>query len=370
MNKISPITLLLLLVATLCGNSASLSAQNHFSTVVIDPGHGGKDPGAVGKKYKEKNIVLDVSKKLGKMLSDSMPDIKTVFTRETDVFIPLDQRASIANKSNADLFISIHANSSKVKGISGAETFVLGLHRSKENLEVAQKENSVITLEDEYNTKYEGFDPSQPESYIIFELMQNVYLEQSISFASLVQSGFTAAGRADRGVKQAGFLVLRQTSMPSVLVELGFISDATEEAYMASADGSAALVSSIFCAIKKYRQLYDSNNVSIVSPVAPQDSLPKVDLWPESVNFRVQVASSSKNDIKIDTLSFSPLSVFQEDGKFKYMIGLCASADEASALQKNLKDKYPDCFVVAFDGKEKISVKAAKKKLKKDNTSK
>ena len=367
--NISPLKLLCCLFAVFCLQSILCFSQKQLSTIVIDPGHGGKDPGAVGKKTQEKNIVLNVANKLGKMLNDSLPSVKTVFTRSTDVFIPLDRRAEIANKSDADVFVSIHANSSTNKSIHGSETFVLGLHRSKENLAVAQKENSVITMEDEYTNKYEGFDPSQPESYIIFELMQNVYLEQSISVASLLQNSFANHGRDDRGVKQAGFLVLRQTSMPSVLVELGFISNPEEEAYMSSDEGTNELVYSLFCAIRSYKNLYDGLNVvSMTNAPSQVQQQKKVvvsedDLWPDSVNFRIQIAAS-KSALSFDTLSFQPVSHMVENGINKYMIGMCSSYDSIVELHNSVKSRFPGCFIVAFEGREKISLRSAKKKIK------
>lgn len=193
--------LFMLLLSPLYGQHAL-----KLKTVVIDPGHGGKDPGAVGKLAKEKDVVLAISLKLGNYIEKYLPDVKVIYTRKTDVFVPLNERAEIANANNADLFLSIHANYIANPRIYGTETFVLGLHRSEEHLEVAKKENSVIVMEEDYTTKYEGFDPNVPESYIIFELMQNVYLDQSIQVASLVQNQFhQRVGRKDRGVKQAGF---------------------------------------------------------------------------------------------------------------------------------------------------------------------
>ena len=342
------------------GQDVASSGGKKLTTIVIDPGHGGKDPGAIGSKFREKNVVLNVSLKLGKMLNDSIPDLKVAYTRDDDTFVPLNERAEFAIKNSADIFVSIHANSSKSKTVYGSETFLLGQHRSKENLEVAQKENSVITLEEDYTSKYEGFDPSQPESVITFAGMQSDYINKSIDMAVLVQKGFESKGRADRGVKQAGFLVLRQVPMPSVLIELGFISNRAEEAYMASDTGSVALAGAIYGAIKSFKEEYDGR----VAVMRHEEKKPKVELWPEGVNFRVQVAAASKAQV-IDTLGYGPQSREVVKGVTRYMVGICKSVDEVEKVKDGLKEKYPDCFVVAYDGKERISVRAAKKRLKK-----
>ena len=232
----------------------SLSAQAY--TLVIDAGHGGKDPGAIGRKSKEKNINLAVALAFGKLVEQNCPDVKVVYTRKTDVFVELDERANIANRYKADLFVSIHVNSTAAKnGPQGTETYTLGMHRAADNLEVAKRENSVITLESNYEQKYEGFDPKSSESYIIFELMQDKNMEQSVNFAKLVQQQFkSTAGRVNKGVYQAGFLVLRATSMPSALIELGYINNANEETYLCSAAGQSALAKSIYNAFKAYKK--------------------------------------------------------------------------------------------------------------------
>ncbi|MBP5620289.1 MAG: N-acetylmuramoyl-L-alanine amidase [Bacteroidaceae bacterium] len=232
----------------------SLSAQAY--TLVIDAGHGGKDPGAIGRKSKEKNINLAVALAFGKLVEQNCPDVKVVYTRKTDVFVELDERANIANRNKADLFVSIHVNSTAAKnGPQGTETYTLGMHRAADNLEVAKRENSVITLESNYEQKYEGFDPKSSESYIIFELMQDKNMEQSVNFAKLVQQQFkSTAGRVNKGVYQAGFLVLRATSMPSALIELGYINNANEETYLCSAAGQSALAKSIYNAFKAYKK--------------------------------------------------------------------------------------------------------------------
>jgi N-acetylmuramoyl-L-alanine amidase len=194
--------------------------KNKIHTVVVDPGHGGKDPGTVGKQTKEKEIVLGIALKLGKYIEDNMSDVKVIYTRKTDVFVPLHERAEIANKNDADIFISIHANADPKWKAEGTETYAMGLHKSEDNLEVAKLENSVILMEEDYTTNYENFDPNSAESYIAISLLQNIHLEQSLEFASYIQNQFRErAKRKDRGVKQAGFLVLWQTTMPSVLVE-------------------------------------------------------------------------------------------------------------------------------------------------------
>lgn len=336
-----------------------------LSTIVLDPGHGGKDPGAIGSKYKEKAIVLEVAKRVGALLRDSLPDVKVVFTRDSDVFIPLDQRAKIAAANSADIFISIHANSSKNRQVAGSETFLLGQHRSKENLEVAQKENSVVTLEDDYTTKYEGFDPAQPESIITFAGLQSDYINKSIDMAVSIQKGFSNLGRVDRGVKQAGFLVLRQVAMPSVLIELGFISNPEEENYMASSSGAAELATSIYRSIKSFKSSFDGRKVVMKHSVDEATSAPSapVDLWPAGVNFRVQVAAA-RSAANVDTAGLSPLSHIEEDGIVKYMVGICKSFEDAQKLQDDLKSRYTGCFIVAFEGRDKISVRSARKKIK------
>ncbi len=353
-------------VSVFSQNSAVENSNGRsLSTIVIDPGHGGKDPGAIGSKYKEKTIVLEVAKRVGALLRDSLPDVKVVFTRDSDVFIPLDQRAKIAAVNSADIFISIHANSSKNRQVAGSETFLLGQHRSKENLEVAQKENSVVTLEDDYTTKYEGFDPAQPESIITFAGLQSDYINKSIDMAVSIQNGFENLGRVNRGVKQAGFLVLRQVAMPSVLIELGFISNAEEEMYMASPSGAAELATSIYRSIKSFKSSFDGRKV-VMKHSAEKVSTPtktSVDLWPNGVNFRVQVAAT-RNVANVDTTGLTPLSKIEEDGIVKYMVGICKSFEDAQKLQEELKSKYSGCFIVAFEGKNKLSVRNARKKIK------
>ena len=227
-------------------------------TVVIDAGHGGKDPGARGARINEKAINLAVALKLGGLIEQRSEGVKVIYTRKTDRFIELDERADIANRNKADLFISIHTNAVKRGStVQGTETYTLGLARTDENLEVAMSENAAILLEDNYQQRYEGFDPNSSESYIIFEFMQNKHMEQSISLASEIQKSFKGAKRVDRGVRQAGFLVLRKTSMPSVLVELGYISNRPEENYLGSADGQNALAEALYEAFSRYKRSYD-----------------------------------------------------------------------------------------------------------------
>lgn len=231
-------------------------------TVVIDAGHGGKDAGAIGRTAKEKDINLAVALELGSLIEKNNKDVKVIFTRKTDVFVELNERAAKANRAKADLFISIHTNSTAAKvGPQGTETYTLGMHRAADNLAVAKRENSVITLESNYEERYEGFDPSSSESYIIFELMQDKYMEQSVELARGIQKEFKTTGkRTDRGVHQAGFLVLRATSMPSALVELGYINNPTEEKYLKSKIGQQALAKCIYNGFIKYKKAYCHDN--------------------------------------------------------------------------------------------------------------
>jgi len=241
--------------------------------VVIDPGHGGKDPGAVNKSIREKDVVLGIGLKLGKLLNESYSDVKVVYTRSTDVFVPLIDRSRIANKNKADLFISIHANYCATPSTRGTETFTLGLHRSQDNLDVAKKENSVILLEENYSETYEGFDPNVTESYIMFELVQDAYMDQSLSFADAIQNQFKSRfSTPNRGVKQAGFLVLRQSSMPSVLVESGFLSNQAEANYLSSDEGQRNIAVSIFEAFRKIK----SKNSGTSAPSIAERQAPLV----------------------------------------------------------------------------------------------
>ena len=231
----------------------SAFAEKQF-TLVIDAGHGGKDAGAVGKKAKEKTINLNVALAFGKLVKEKCPEVKVIYTRSTDKFVSLKERAAIANRNNADLFVSIHTNAvARGKKVYGTETFTLGIARAEENLEVAKRENSVITYEEDYAETYAGFDPNSPESYIIFEFMQDRYMEQSVDLARCIQEQYTShAGRQNKGVKQAGFLVLRETSMPSVLTELGFISTPAEENYLNSERGQRQLAQSLYNGFATY----------------------------------------------------------------------------------------------------------------------
>ena len=230
-----------------------------LETVVIDAGHGGKDPGAMVGKIREKDIVLAIALRLGNLIREKIPGVKVVFTRSTDNFVPLFERSVIANKNNADLFISIHANFCAAASIKGTETYVLGLHRTEDNLNVAKKENSVILLEKDYSTRYEGFNPNLSESYIMFELIQDANIDQSVEFAGILQDRFQKhAQRASRDVRQAGFLVLRESAMPSVLIETGYLSNKSEAAYLMSEAGRKTLALAIFDSFKSYKEKFES----------------------------------------------------------------------------------------------------------------
>lgn len=331
-----------------------------FRTVVIDAGHGGKDPGALGKIAKEKDVVLAIALKVGNYVEDYLPDVKVIYTRKKDVFVPLYKRAEIANKNEADLFISIHANAISNIKILGAETFALGPARSNENLDVAKKENSVIVMEDEYTTKYEGFDPNSTESYILFEYMQSTYLEQSTLMASIVQKQFKErAGRKDRGVKQAGFLVLRNVTHPSVLVEVGFLSNKTEEKYLTTSNGQTYIASAIFRAIRDYKKQFDEKSTVVKTA---KKKKPKIE---NSIVFRIQVASYRREIKKGSGIykKFDDIFVFKENGRYKYTTGSSADYDEIYEKLKVIKKKTPGSFIVAFDKNKKIPLSDAKKKV-------
>lgn len=374
-----------------CGNSLHSNQKNekHISVVVIDPGHGGKDFGANVGDAREKDIVLDLSKRLGESIKTSFPEIKVIYTRTTDVFIPLYDRAKIANKNNADLFISIHVNGTENRGVQGTETFVLGQHRSKENLEVAKKENSVILLEDDYNTTYEGFDPNSSESYIMFELVQDEYLDQSVMLASEIQHQFSQyAKRMDRSVKQAGFLVLRQAAMPSVLIEVGFISHPDERNYMLSERGKSTLSASIFNAFKDYKKKIEEKS-SFVVHTETGNSQKKVNESKavsdesasgttgynktseikeensESIFFSVQIAASKKKIEPTPSNFKGEKNVFRKETNemSRFYSGKFDNYEDAVKEKKRIEKKFPESFVVAFENNEIISVKKAREKM-------
>ena len=254
-----PKSVILIVLSFLLGALAVLAENGkHHFTLVIDAGHGGHDSGALGSYSKEKTINLNVALAFGRLVENNCPDVKVVYTRKRDVFIPLQRRADIANQNKADLFISIHTNALPGgRQAYGAETYSLGMHRAAANLDVAKRENSVITLESDYQRTYEGFDPNKAESYVIFEIMQDHYMKQSVDLAQCIQKSYKQAGRPDKGVHQAGFLVLRNTSMPSVLTELGFITTPSEEEYLNSEKGITEMSRSIYNGFLAFRRKYD-----------------------------------------------------------------------------------------------------------------
>lgn len=342
--------------------------------IVIDAGHGGKDPGAVSGKLIEKNIVLNVALRLGELIGEQYPDIRVVYTRNDDRFVELAQRSDIANRADADLFISIHTNASRNTSAYGTETFVMGVDKSNANLEVAMRENNVITFENDYSSRYEGYDPSSSESFIIFSLMQYAYLTRSLRLASLVQDQYTDTDkRQNRGVKQAGFLVLWRTAMPSILSEIGFISNADEARYIASDAGQKAIAQSLLRAVKNYIESDGGNTGETViaarrDPPVPQTEPDETEEQPgntpRGIYFRMQVKSSSKK-IPVTYENFGVYVTAIEEVKtgdtYKYYCGRVESYKDALILQQKVRKKFSDAFCVAFDGKQQIAVDKAKK---------
>lgn len=369
-KRIRPVILILLAVFFILslnyGPKEDPDLKSKVHILVIDAGHGGKDPGAIGSFAKEKDVALGVALKLGSYVEKNFPDVKVIYTRDKDEFIPLYDRADIANKADADLFISIHANSSEKKYVYGAETFVMGEHKNESNFEVAKTENNVITLEDDYSTKYEGFDPNSTESYIIFSLMQRTYLNQSLNFAGKIQDEFREkARRADRGVLQAGFLVLWRTTMPSVLIETGFISHPDEEKYLSSELGQDYLASSIFRAFKAYKaEIEKSSNFETIHP---RQQLQKTDSTnADTLYYKVQVFSS-KTVFENSDPAFSncvEIESFTAGKWYKYAIGKYKSYNDADLALREIRQRYPDAFIIAVKNGVLIPVADAKKILK------
>lgn len=363
MNLMKTFLILLIPFFFLTGFSAAgVEPPREKFIVVLDAGHGGHDPGNRGNGYYEKNISLNIVLEIGSEL-EKLPDVKVIYTRKSDVFVTLADRAGIANDADADLFISVHSNSHSSQA-SGTETFVLGLRRNKDNMEVAKRENSVIYLEEDYKVTYNGFDPDSPESHIGLTLMQEEYLDQSILLADFIQKNFTnKLKRKNRGVKQDVFLVLRETYMPSVLVETGFLTNNYEGAYLNSKKGQADMSRAIVEAVKSYKNSINLDVFGGYDPVE-QGVVSLADDIYEGITFKVQLAASKKK-LELKPYNFKglrDLSRSREDNMFKYYYGATSSYSEVKQFQETARETgYPTSFVVAFRNGEKIDVKEALK---------
>ncbi|MFD0964180.1 N-acetylmuramoyl-L-alanine amidase family protein [Pseudofulvibacter geojedonensis] len=360
---------ILFLVVFFEGFTPVFAQQKHNKafTIMIDPGHGGKDTGTPGTgRYKtgEKDIALDVSLALGKKLKAELSNVNVVYTRTTDVYPTLQGRAAKTNKADADLFISIHCNAQPLKNkklggpANGSETFVLGLHKNEANLEVAKRENSVIFLEENYEENYEGFDPNSPESLIALTLMQEEYLEQSIEIASYIENEFVVtAKRKSRGVKQAGFWVLSKTYMPSVLVELGFLTHLKEEKFLNSKKGKDVMTLALFKAIKKYV----AKRVNVEKTQKSTGSVTS-DSKDKGLVFKVQLAASSR-ELALKPYNFNGLDELSKEktGKiYRYFTGATSSYSKIKEVLKQAKNKkYKDAYIVAYKNGKKISLSEA-----------
>ncbi len=363
------IFLFFLLLVGVNNFSFSQSAEKQIRTIVIDAGHGGKDPGTMGtKRYKiyEKDIALEVSLILGRYIEKKFPEIKVVYTRKKDVFLELWERTELANKNDADLFISIHCDGFKNSDASGASVFVMGMSKLKANMDVAMRENSVMYLEDNFKEKYDGFDPKSAESYIVFSLMQNTYLEQSISFAQQLDIQFVErVYRKSRGVKQAPFYVISRVNMPSVLIELGFLTNPDEEDFLHSENGQIYMASAIFRAFKEYKETVDG--LLVIDTDDSNEDFKEIEILEnkdlkEELNivFKIQLGTylkSMKNSSVFDGMNV------EEDltnGTYRYFLSLGNDKKEADKLKlKHRSGKFAGAFIVAFYNEKQISVKEA-----------
>ena len=340
-------------------------------TIVIDPGHGGKDPGAVGAFSQEKDFNLRLALLTGKLLTEQFPDVKVVYTRSTDVFIPLQTRADIANKNNADLFMSIHTNASETKTACGVETFVLGTEKMEKNLDVAMRENAVMKLESDYKTTYHGFDPNSIDSYIMFELLQNNYMDQSLQFATQIQNQFVGKlKRYNRGVQQASFWVLLKTACPSILFEMGFISNPEEEKFLATDSAQNIMAQALVNAFASYSRRQNQTNETLTTENRNETITRKSgDVSESDTNLNSTIQSNSPTNATKPTRYYavqicaSRTKLAADDPKlkgqecnflqvgawYKYYTAISASRDEAVAKQQELKELFPDCWVISFE---------------------
>ena len=411
-----------LILTLLCMLVLTATGANRRFTLVIDPGHGGHDAGALGAISKEKNINLSVALQFGKYVERNMPDVRVIYTRKTDVFIPLNERANIANRANADLFISVHTNALPAGKVArGFETYTLGMHRAKDNLDVAMRENSVISMEKDYQQRYQGFDPRSSESYIIFEFIQGKNMERSVDLARMIQRGVCdGANRPDKGVHQAGFLVLRETSMPGCLIELGFITTPDEERLLNNDSRVDDIARGIYEAFAKYKNKYDrsvsvpyrakdSEDVNLPKIVPDQEPAPKTrvvtrgkqpkreEATPEQPKrevkkqepkkdvkkqetkkevkkaevadapvFKLQIFVGSRNLRKGDAhfKGETDYDSFQEGNLVKYTLGASTNYNEIYRLRKEKLDKFPEAFIIAFKNGQKYDVNQAIREFK------
>ena len=410
----------------LCVLVMTAFAANKRFTLVIDPGHGGHDAGALGAISKEKNINLAVALRFGKYVEQNLPEVRVIYTRKTDVFIPLNERANIANRANADLFISVHTNALPAGKVArGFETYTLGMHRAKDNLDVAMRENSVISMEKDYQQRYQGFDPRSSESYIIFEFIQGKNMERSVELARMIQRGVCdGANRPDKGVHQAGFLVLRETSMPGCLIELGFITTPDEERLLNDDSRVDDIARGIYEAFAKYKNKYDksvsvpyrakdSEDVNIPKIVPDQEPAPKTrvvtrgkqpkreEATPEQPKrevkkqepkkdvkkqepkkevkkaeiadapvFKLQIFVGSRNLRKGDAhfKGETDYDSFQEGNLVKYTLGASTNYNEIYRLRKEKLEKFPEAFIIAFKNGQKYDVNQAIREFKQNRS--
>ncbi|MBM0143810.1 N-acetylmuramoyl-L-alanine amidase family protein [Segatella copri] len=401
-----------LLLALMCMLVVTAFAANKRFTLVIDPGHGGHDAGARGAISMEKNINLTVALRFGKYVEQNMPEVRVIYTRKQDVFIPLHERANIANRANADLFISVHTNALPAGKVArGFETYTLGMHRAKDNLDVAMRENSVISMEKGFEQTYEGFDPKSSESYIIFEFIQGKNMERSVDLARMIQRSVCDSGcRPDKGVHQAGFLVLRETSMPSCLIELGFITTPDEERLLNDNAKVDDIAKGIYEAFAKYKNKYD-RSVSVPYRAAnrQESTLPKIvpDSYKEEAENRrvkkqepvrrTRASKTDDSDRKADTVASQSRNApkdapvfklqifvgnrnlregdahfkgetefdsFQEGNLVKYTLGASTNYNEIYRLRKEKMEKFPEAFIIAFKNGEKYDVNQAIREFK------
>ena len=402
-----------LIWALMCMLVMTAFAANKRFTLVIDPGHGGHDAGALGAISKEKNINLAVALRFGKYVEQNLPEVRVIYTRKTDVFIPLNERANIANRANADLFISVHTNALPAGKVArGFETYTLGMHRAKDNLDVAMRENSVISMEKDYQQRYQGFDPRSSESYIIFEFIQGKNMERSVELARMIQRGVCdGANRPDKGVHQAGFLVLRETSMPGCLIELGFITTPDEERLLNNDSRVDDIARGIYEAFAKYKNKYDksvsvpyrakdSEDVNLPKIVPDQEPAPKTRVVPRGKQPKREEATPEqpkrevkkqepKKEVKKAELADAPVfklqifvgsrnlrkgdahfkgetdyDSFQEGNLVKYTLGASTNYNEIYRLRKEKLDKFPEAFIIAFKNGQKYDVNQAIREFK------